>query len=284
MTDILGYMKDNVRGSSGGVEFSEADTSDIGKSFESINENIKGLRIQIAELRAERATAEENNKELVHKAEKLVENRLASADEVIAKLEDKLSNFYIVTNGNGNGNGNGHGKDVEQQIVNALDSINESLKTLPDRQFIQSLTNDTLDAIADTKLEVLTATDKCKNFKIFQNNLFQTKHFVLAFAKTGNRVKEVITTLAEQLGEVLKRVEDISTVSDNMYSKLSTETEGLRGEIGNISKLEKVLIQTGDNVLDVKRRVEYGVHQILLEVNDLIKESSSGLNSSLGKR
>lgn len=156
-------MKENSRGSgSSGVEFTDADTPNLGNKFEEINENIKGLRIQIAELRAERANAEESSKELVQKAEKSVENRLASADEVISKLENKLSEFYIVTNGNGNGNGNGHGKDVEQQIVSALDSIGESLKALPDRQFLQSLTNDTLDAIADTKLEVLTATEKCK--------------------------------------------------------------------------------------------------------------------------
>lgn len=69
-----------------------------------------------------------------------------------------------------------------------------------------------------------------------------------------------------------------------MLSKFNSETDNIRNEIANVSNLEKVLIQTGDNVLDVKRRVEYGVHQILLEVNDLIKESTTGLSGSLGKR
>lgn len=86
------------------------------------------------------------------------------------------------------------------------------------------------------------------------------------------------------MGEVVKRVEDISAVSDNILAKFSSETEGLRAELANVTNLEKVLISTGDNVLDVKRRVEYGVHQILLEVNDLIKESTTGLNGSIGKR
>lgn len=72
--------------------------------------------------------------------------------------------------------------------------------------------------------------------------------------------------------------------AETFYSTFGKENEFMREEIANLSKLEKVLVQTGDNVLDVKRRVEYGVHQILLEVNDLIKESSSGLNGSISKR
>lgn len=51
-----------------------------------------------------------------------------------------------------------------------------------------------------------------------------------------------------------------------------------------MSKLEKVMVQTGENVLDVKRRVEFGVHQILLEVNDLIKENSNDLGTNISKR
>lgn len=48
--------------------------------------------------------------------------------------------------------------------------------------------------------------------------------------------------------------------------------------------MEEVLIQTADNVLDTKRRIEYGVHQILLETGDLIKSQSKELNETVNSR
>ena len=48
--------------------------------------------------------------------------------------------------------------------------------------------------------------------------------------------------------------------------------ESLTKELGALAGVERVLVQTGDNVIEAKRRVEYGVHQILLEVGSLIKQ------------
>lgn len=44
------------------------------------------------------------------------------------------------------------------------------------------------------------------------------------------------------------------------------------------------MIQTADNVLDTKRRIEYGVHQILLEIGDLVKLQMKDLNTTVHKR
>lgn len=51
-----------------------------------------------------------------------------------------------------------------------------------------------------------------------------------------------------------------------------------------LSKIEQVLIQTADNVLDIKRRIEYGSHEVILEVADLMKEQNKELNNSVNKR
>lgn len=143
-------MNNNARG--GGSETSSGYDSDLGKKIDELSEDVRGLRITLAEMRAERAFADENSKQLVNKAEKLVESCLASADEVITKLEDKLSNFYITTpNGNGNGN-----------LEVTLAKISEKLDNVVDKEFVQGLANDTLEAITDMRLEVLTASDKSK--------------------------------------------------------------------------------------------------------------------------
>lgn len=58
----------------------------------------------------------------------------------------------------------------------------------------------------------------------------------------------------------------------------------LLGEIKGFSKMDKVLIETADNVLDAKRRVEYGTLQILSEIGDLIRTSTKGTNDTMNKR
>lgn len=102
----------------------------------------------------------------------------------------------------------------------------------------------------------------------------------LGFVKNGNRFKSIET----QLNDIMKHIDESSVASENFYSSFDKENDVLKEEIANLSKLEKVMVQTGENVLDVKRRVEFGVHQILLEVNDLIKENSDNLGRNISKR
>lgn len=265
-------MNNNARGTSEG---SSGDDSDIGKKIDELSENVRGLRITLAEMRAERAFAEENSKQLVNKAEKLVESRLASADEVISKLEDKLSHFYI-TSPNGNGKGSGDFDSLESTLA----KISEKLDNVVDKDYVQGLANDTLEAITDMRLEVLTASDKSKKTKISAFDKLNHLINFTGFVKNGNRFKSIET----QLNDIVKHIDESTVASENFYSLFGKENEILKDEIANLSKLEKVMVQTGENVLDVKRRVEFGVHQILLEVNDLIKENSNDLGTNISKR
>lgn len=48
--------------------------------------------------------------------------------------------------------------------------------------------------------------------------------------------------------------------------------------------MEKVIVQTADSVLDTKRRVEYGVHQIVAEIEKQIKAESAEINQGINER
>lgn len=48
--------------------------------------------------------------------------------------------------------------------------------------------------------------------------------------------------------------------------------------------MEKVMVQTADSVLDTKRRVEYGVHQIVAEIEKQIKAESAEINQGINER
>ncbi|XP_047992771.1 uncharacterized protein LOC125231368 [Leguminivora glycinivorella] len=51
-----------------------------------------------------------------------------------------------------------------------------------------------------------------------------------------------------------------------------------------LAKDEHVMQSTADNVLATKKRIEYGVHQILVEVGELVRAQGSRLNKSVSDR
>lgn len=50
-----------------------------------------------------------------------------------------------------------------------------------------------------------------------------------------------------------------------------------------VTKLEKVMIDTSNNVLETKRRFEYGIHQIILEVGDVMKTANTSMQKRLNE-
>lgn len=150
---------------------------------------VKGLRREIAEFRADQTSIEvsliiENhsnnrqfrfqatNKNLVAQAEELVKDRTNQADVFAQKLEEKLLRI------------SGSKPDFEKQVSGSLNQLKADLKSLldkgvrssgvgggglsdADKAFLKDLSNDTIDAIQDMRLEVLTASDKSE-FRSFK--------------------------------------------------------------------------------------------------------------------
>lgn len=65
---------------------------------------------------------------------------------------------------------------------------------------------------------------------------------------------------------------------------LANNAERVNRELQDLEKGQSVMVSMADHVLDTKKRVEYGVHQILLEVGDLVKTQGVNINSTLSQR
>lgn len=65
---------------------------------------------------------------------------------------------------------------------------------------------------------------------------------------------------------------------------LANNAEHVNQELNDLEKGQSVIVSMADHVLDTKRRVEYGVHQILLEVGDLVKAQGTNINNTLNQR
>lgn len=65
---------------------------------------------------------------------------------------------------------------------------------------------------------------------------------------------------------------------------MTNNAERINQELRDLEKGQSVMVSMADHVLDTKKRVEYGVHQILLEVGDLVKTQGININDTLSTR
>lgn len=274
------------------------ETEDLAKKIEDLSDNVKRLRQEIGEMAADKMNAEAAARGLIGQAEKLVNSKLSSADEVIARLEDKLTNFYVtgpaaptttpapVRDIEWETNVTSTLQTIRQEVsglketggqqlnelAKALEKTTTALQTPPksnenglDRAFFVTLANETLEAIGDMRIEVLAASDK-------------------SFAKISTRLKEATGILDTNINEILKTITEGASTTEHFYETVTTNFEKIQLDVRALAKLETILLETGDNVLAIKRGMEFNVHALSLEIGDVVKSSAKELNSTVHKR
>nr|XP_019565064.2 uncharacterized protein LOC109433126 [Aedes albopictus]XP_019565066.2 uncharacterized protein LOC109433126 [Aedes albopictus]XP_029711003.1 uncharacterized protein LOC109433126 [Aedes albopictus] len=252
----------------------DEDTEGIGGKIEELTESIRELRREMAELKSDRDSIEQSNRNLLEQAEKLANSKLGSSDDILGKIEERLSSYYnnpVVIS---------HSNDAfEEKVIKQLEAIDANVKesrsslsapvsapaSTLDKEFVHGLINETLEAIEDMRLEVLTASDK-------------------SFSKTATRIKENNEVLQSSVNEILKTLSEEIVDTEAFFSGTKKDIGSLKDEIAALSRLEKFLLQTGENVLDAKRGIDYGIHQILREVTEVVKANSKELNATVTKR
>lgn len=270
MTENNGPKETKSRKSEG----SDEDDETLSKKVEDLSDNVKGLRRQIGEMMSDK---ESTSKGLLEQTEKLVNSKLASADEVISKIEEKLTHFYVT--GPISTPAPSRNSEWEEQISNSLQEIrsdinaitsskgtsNSNMNSAFDREFFETMTNQTLESIEDMKIEVLAASDK-------------------SFTKTATRIKETVEHLDGSINEVLKTLSETDTNTEAFQESVRKSFTDLKADVVALGKLENILLQTADNVLSIKRGMEFNVHAITLEVADVVKSNAKDMNSTFYKR
>ncbi len=73
-------------------------------------------------------------------------------------------------------------------------------------------------------------------------------------------------------------------MAETLADRVDKSYASLAKEINGLQKVEQVLLDTADGVLDTKRRLEFAVQQILLELGDSIRRQTGDLNSTLARK
>ncbi|CAG9865241.1 unnamed protein product [Phyllotreta striolata] len=81
-----------------------------------------------------------------------------------------------------------------------------------------------------------------------------------------------------------RNLNDLSEIIRSIADSFATNIKKMRTDVQALTKVDQVMIKTADDVLDTKRRLEYGVHQILDELAKQIKKSAEHINQGLSDR
>lgn len=106
----------------------------------------------------------------------------------------------------------------------------------------------------------------------------ETRHVILEAVKSlSDRMDDTDRKKAASDAKLTEVAKSAAAFQDDVQNSFRL----MSNEVKTLSDVEKVLVQTADNVLDTKRRIEYGTHQILMEVTAVINDRSKELNNSV---
>lgn len=157
-------------------------------------------------------------------------------------------------------------------LQSRFDSLEQAPKSNVTNDVIFELLNKIIDQSSqnkDTVSEPANATSQLVQ---------ETRHVVMEAVKSlSDRMDDGERKRAVSDAKLTEVAESATTFHDEVQNSFRL----MSNEVKTLSDVEKVLVQTADNVLDTKRRIEYGTHQILMEVTAVINDRSKELNDSV---
>ncbi|XP_076663281.1 uncharacterized protein LOC143366259 isoform X2 [Andrena cerasifolii] len=144
-----------------------------------------------------------------------------------------------------------HYVEALHPIQKLLEDTSDQIKNLPRISELQTLHNET------------------------QTRLQEAKH----------NLKDIVTKGINDIDDKLMEAKnDTKETIGALRMDLANNAEHVNQELHHLEKGQSVMVSMADHVLDTKKRVEYGVHQILLEVGDLVKAQGVNINNTLNQR
>lgn len=224
---------------------------EVSNQVEDLSVNVKELRKEVDSLRVKHDSDSKASQDSLSAIGGDVTKKLDENANAIGRIQESLGRF-----------GGARAAGDEDSISKDLQYIKSNIGSRScgggdggsgsiDKDFLVTLSNQTLDAISDMRHEVLTASDK-------------------SYVKTATKLKETAAALDGSINELLKNVGE--------------GCDGSESKVTEMHKLEQMLAQMGDNVLSIKRNMEFNVHAITLEVGEAIKANSKEMSSSIGDK
>ncbi|XP_018577326.1 golgin subfamily B member 1 [Anoplophora glabripennis] len=192
-------------------------------------------------------------------------------------------------------------KSQVKEILSDVKTLKHTLDALPQKSDIEDSQNVTLEKLEEIKQENTLIPEKTAELiQVPLNNIqddLESKsnetmksinELLLIPEKTAQLIQvplnNIQDAMANKSNETMKNINELFDITVTLTERFSNNYEKIRAEIQALGKLEQVMLRTADDVLDTKRRVEYGVHQILAEVSKQVKDSTKDINQGINER
>lgn len=251
----------------------KADSTDqlneLSSQIEDLAVNVKELRKDVNDLSTKHATANESSDQNLRNVQQTINTKLTSTEQILTRFEDKLTQIYATSPLGAPPTQAGRDSQWEEKTSNELREIIQKLanndaidNNCIDKDFLVGVNNQTLEVIEEMRHEVLKISDK-------------------NFIKTTGNIKEIAEKLESSINELVKNDAESTTSAETFCESISSNVRDVKRDLAELNKLEQMLVLMGDNVLSVKRGMEFNVHAITSEVSNAIKSNSKDLNSTI---
>jgi len=192
----------------------------------------------------------------------------------VEKKIDNISTFLLRMNNKieqlakSGGGGNRRGTAILETLAQESYDIISLLPTYIDntRKAIYFVGNETRTMINGVET-LLTDEDETGTKMNLRAALDATEGHILSASK---ELKDMVVESGSMAESLFERV-------DNGYKELEDEIKGL-------ANVEQVLLDTADSVMDTKRKIEFGVQQIIFKVTELVAVSGGEMDDNLAAK
>merc|ERR1712200_61267 len=135
------------------------------------------------------------------------------------------------------------------------------------RSAILSLGNDTKTQFRDVESLLMDDDSSGQGRQSLRKVLASTEQNILA---ASTELKDMVV--------------ESSSMAESLFERVDTGYKELEDEIKGLSNVEKVLLDTADSVMETKRKIEFGVQQIIFKVSELIELSGGEMDDNLAEK
>merc|ERR1719186_1050798 len=203
-----------------------------------------------------------------------IDGKVNAVGKSVEKKIDMISTYLIRMNNKiealakGGGGGSRRSTAILETLAQESYDIISLLPTYIDntRKAIYFVGNDTKSMI-DGLGNLLTDEDETGTRRNLREALDATESHILSASR---ELKDMVVESGSMAESLFERV-------DNGYKELENEIKGL-------ANVEQVLLDTADSVMDTKRKIEFGVQQIIFKVSELIELSGGQMDDNLAAK
>lgn len=261
----------------GGQTDNSEKNNGISNQIEDLAVNVKELRKDVNDLAAKYVSANESSDQNLRSIQETIVTKLNSTEQILTRFDEKMMQFYLNSLVGAPPTQAGRDSQWEEktskdlrEIIERIDRVKSATtdasdSNCVDKDFIVGINNHTLEVIEEMRHEVLKISDK-------------------NFIKTTGNIKDIADKLEASVNELVKNDAESTTSAETFCESISANVRDVKRDLAELNKLEQMLVQMGDNVLSVKRGMEFNVHAITSEVSSAIKSNSKDLNTTINDK